>query len=135
MLGVAWIAAVNPLSAVSWVWRAWRGRSITFAVLFALGILGFSAMGEFRHVLRGVGAPWYVWLVVPAFVVFRLSRREIQWVPDPEKRRQWAIGIVVGSIVLSLLIAKVRTAMHDRSQDPWQSRSEPGSGPARSPGR
>lgn len=98
---------MNPLASVSWFWRVWRTRSITFAALFATSLLGVSVLGAFRRMLRGVGAPWYIWLVVPFFVAWRLSRREEAWMPDPAERRKWAVRIVVGAIVLSLLVAKL----------------------------
>lgn len=98
---------MNPLASVSWFWRVWRTRSITFAALFATSLLGISVLGVFRRFLRGVGAPWYVWLVVPFVAVWLLSRREEVWMPDPAERRKWALRIVVGAIILSLLVAKL----------------------------
>ena len=101
------MALMNPLAAISWSWRAWRARSITFAVLFAFSLIGVSVIGTLRHFLREVGAPWYVWLVVPFVVVVVLARKEAEWIPDPAERRKWALRIVLGAIALSVVIAKI----------------------------
>lgn len=101
------MAAMNPFSSVSWLWRAWRGRSITFAAFFALGLFGFSAVGAFRHGLSRLGAPWYVWLLVPIFIVTVLVRKEEEWLPDAEERRKWSLRLIFGSIFLTILLAKL----------------------------
>jgi hypothetical protein len=44
--------------------------------IFAVGLFGFSAVGAFRHALSRLGAPWYVWLLVPIFVGTVLVRKE-----------------------------------------------------------
>ncbi len=97
---------MNPVSAISWFWRGWRGRSVTFAALFALGVMGVSVLGTFRHVLSRLGAPWYVWLLAPVLVVTILARKEAEWMPDAERRRRWSWGLIGGSIVIALLAMK-----------------------------
>lgn len=114
---------MNPLASVSWFWRVWRTRSITFAALFATSLLGVSVLGAFRRLLRGVGAPWYVWLVVPFVIVWLLARQEERWMPDPVERRKWALWIVVGAIVLSLLVAKLGRQQETESVSPPPSQS------------
>jgi hypothetical protein len=96
---------MNPVSGVTWLWRVWRSHSVTFAVLFATALLGISVLGGFRHALRQMGAPWYVWLVLPLFAVSFCARKEAEWIPEPEARRKWAWRIVAGSIGLSIAIA------------------------------
>lgn len=97
---------LSPLSAMSWSWRVLRGHSLTFSALFALGLLGISAVAEFRHLLSRLGAPWYAWLVVPMVAVGYLARKEAEWMPDVARRRRWARVVFFGSIVLAILIAK-----------------------------
>lgn len=97
---------LNPLSAFSWTWRALRGHSVTFAAMFALALLGFSLVSEFRHLLTRLGAPWYAWLLVPIFAVAYFAKKEAQWLPDVTKRRRWARGLFFGSILIAVLIAK-----------------------------
>jgi hypothetical protein len=97
---------LNPFSALSWTWRALRGHSVTFAAMFALGLLGISLVTEFRHMLTRLGAPWYAWFLVPIFIIGYLAKKETEWLPDPVKRRRWARGLFFGSIVIAVLIAK-----------------------------
>jgi len=80
---------------------------VTFAALFALGLLGVSVVAEFRHVLIRFGAPWYLWFVAPIVAVGYLSKKETEWFPDPARRRQWARALFFGSIALAVAIAKI----------------------------
>lgn len=97
---------LNPFSALSWTWRALRGHSVTFAAMFALGLLGVSFVAEFRHLLTRLGAPWYAWFLVPMILIAALAKKETDWLPDPAKRRRWARVLFFGSIVIAILIAK-----------------------------
>ena len=98
---------LNPFSALSWTWRALRGHSVTFAAMFALGLLGVSFVAEFRHLLARLGAPWYAWFLVPMIAIAFLAKKENDWLPDPVKRRRWARVLFFGSILASILIAKL----------------------------
>lgn len=97
---------MNPFSGVSWFWRAWRGQSVTFAALFATGVLGISVLGALRHFLSRIGLPWYLWLIAPFVVVSLFARKEQEWLPDPDLRRRCARWLVIGSIAGALLIAR-----------------------------
>lgn len=79
---------------------------MTAAALFALGILGVSVVGWFRHVLRELGLPWWMWLVLPAVGVAVLARKEKRWLPDEERRRKWSRGVVAAAIATVMLLAK-----------------------------
>lgn len=79
---------------------------MTFAALFALGILGVSVVGWFRHVLRELGLPWWLWLVLPAVGIAVLARKEKTWLPDPERRRRWARAVMAVAIAAVMLMAK-----------------------------
>lgn len=95
---------VNPLSGVTWFWRALRGGSVTFGALFALGVLGLSVVSAFRHLLHRMGAPWLVLFVAPFVVVTILAKKEPEWMPDPVQRRKWSRRLVFGSLVIFLLV-------------------------------
>jgi hypothetical protein len=97
---------LSPIAAMSWSWRALRGHSVTFAALFALGVLGMSAIAEFRHLLARLGAPWYAWLLAPMFALGYLAKKENDWMPEAKTRKRWARGLFFGSIALAVAIAK-----------------------------
>jgi hypothetical protein len=96
-------------STLSWTWHALRGHSVTFAVLFALTLLGVPVLSEFRHLLGRWGATWYVWLLVPILVVGYCAKKETQWIPELPVRKRWARSIFFGSIVLAFVLAKARS--------------------------
>ena len=97
---------LNPFSALSWSWRALRGHSVTFAAMFALGLLGISLVSEFRHLLTRLDAPWYAWLLIPMVVIGYVAKKESEWLPDVARRKRWARILFFGSIALAILIAK-----------------------------
>ncbi len=97
---------LGAFSVVTWTWRVLRGHSITFAVLFALAVLGVPVLGEFRHLLARFGATWYVWLFVPVIVVGYVAKKETQWVPEITTRQKWARRVFFGSILLAIVLSK-----------------------------
>lgn len=94
---------MNPLSAVTWLWKALRGRSVTFAALFALTLTGFSVLSWLKWLLAFSGAHWLALLVGPTLVLTLLVRKEAEWIPDEQVRRRWAQGLVFGSILAAFL--------------------------------
>jgi hypothetical protein len=96
---------MHPWSAVTWTWKVLRGHSVTFAVLFACWLLGFSILGALRHFLRDLGAPWYAWLLVPVIALVFLAKKETEWIPELAARKKWARRIFFGSLVLAMLLA------------------------------
>ena len=113
---------MDRFSLVPWVWRALRGHSVTFAALFAFGVLGVSIVGWFRHLLRELGLPWLLWLILPAVGIGLLAKKEKVWLPDPDQRKRWARGLVAGAIATMMLLAKLSP---DRPAAPAQTPSEP----------
>ena len=97
---------VNPL----WFWRGLMGNSVTFAALFASLLLGASIAGGFQKLLSSLGVHWLYVILIPIFLFSWLSKREPQWLPDEKKRRLYARGLILGSIVLAILIAWLRPA-------------------------
>lgn len=81
---------------------------MTFAALFALALFGVSAIGGLRHLLHQLGAPWYLWLLLPIVAITALARWENEWIPDANRRRRYAWAIVGSAILLVALAAKLR---------------------------
>lgn len=95
---------VNPF-AIAWLWRGFKGRSVTFALLFASCVLGWSLSHQVNVLLTKLGVHWLYALMLPAFVFMWLAKREDRFIPDETKRKLWARGLIGGSIALSFLIA------------------------------
>lgn len=95
---------VNPF-AISWLWRGFKGRSVTFALLFASFVLGWSLSHQVNVLLTRLGVHWLYALMLPAFFFMWLAKREERFIPDLTKRTLWARWLIGGSIALALLIA------------------------------
>jgi hypothetical protein len=98
---------VNPF-AISWLWRGLKGNSVTFAALFASVLLGWSILGEVRHLLTRMGFHWLYAMILPALFFMWLAKREDRFIPDEARRKLYARGLIVGAILLAILIAKLR---------------------------
>lgn len=101
------VGMVNP-SAISWLWRGFKGNSVTFALLFACLVLGWSVTGSLWFFLRQHGVHWLFALVVPGLCFSWLAQHENRIIPDEAKRKLWARGLIVGSVLLAVLIAWIR---------------------------
>lgn len=98
---------VNPF-AISWLWRGLKGNSVTFAVLFASLLLGWSVSKEVAHLLTRMGVHWLYVMILPAIFFMWLAKRENRFIPDESKRKLYARSLIIGSIVLAIAIAKLR---------------------------
>ena len=85
-----------------------RGNSVTFAALFASVLLGWSISSELNHLLARLGVHWLYAMILPAFLFMWLAKRENRFVPDESKRKLYARSLIAGSIVLAIVIAKMK---------------------------
>jgi len=100
---------VNPF-ALSWLWRGFKGRSVTFALLFASCVLGWPVSGAVGRLLTRLGVHWLYVLIIPALFFMWLAKREDRFMPDETKRTLYARCLIVGSILVAILIAWLRPA-------------------------
>ncbi len=98
---------VNPF-AISWLWRGFKGKSVTFAALFASLLLGWSISKEVAHLLTRLGVHWLYVMILPALFFMWLAKREDRFIPDESKRKLYARSLIVGSIVVAIVVAKLR---------------------------
>lgn len=98
---------MNPF-AISWLWRGFKGNSVTFAAMFASLVLGASITGGFTRLLTSLGVHWLYVMILPMFVFSFLAKKEPQVIPDENKRKLYARSLIVGSILLAIVIAKLR---------------------------
>jgi len=96
---------MNPFSGLLWLGRAMLGRSVVFAAVFALTLMGLAVVSWVRYALGWIGLPWWVLLIVPGIALGWAAKREEQWIPDPAVRTTWARGLALGAIVASLVMA------------------------------
>ena len=98
---------MNLFSAFSWLWKALRGNSVTFAALFSLGVLGLSVTRLLRNALGALGVPWLGLLIVPILVIGVIAKREKNWIAEEAERKRWSRRLVFGAIAISVLLALV----------------------------
>ncbi|MEO6993269.1 MAG: hypothetical protein ABI273_06550 [Lacunisphaera sp.] len=98
---------LNPF-AISWLWRGLRGHSVTFALLFASLLLGWSISSELSHLLTRLGVHWLYVMIIPGVLFVWLAKHEDRFIRDESRRKLYARGLIVGSILLAILIAKLR---------------------------
>jgi hypothetical protein len=99
---------VVNLFAISWLWRGLRGHSVTFALLCASLMAGWSLSHWFNVLLTRLGVHWLYAIILPAVFFLWLAKREDRLIPDEGKRKFYARGLIAGSIVIAILIAKFR---------------------------
>jgi hypothetical protein len=98
---------INPF-AISWLWRGVKGHSVTFAALFASLLLGWSISTELSHLLTRLGVHWLYVMIIPTVLFVWLAKHEDRFIPDESRRKLYARGLIVGSILVAILIAKLR---------------------------
>ena len=98
---------VNPF-AISWLWRGFKGRSVTFALLFATFMLGWPLSAAVNHLLTRLGVHWLYAMILPACFFMWLAKREDRLIPEEAQRKLWARGLIAGSLLLAALIAWIR---------------------------
>jgi hypothetical protein len=97
----------NPF-ALSWLWRGLMGNSITFSILFASLVIGFSVSDLVKHGLARLGVHWLYVIIIPVVFFGWLAKREEQLLPDVNQRKFWARGLIAASIVLAILISRLK---------------------------
>ena len=98
---------MNPF-AIGWFWRGFRGKSVTFALLFAAFVLGLSISHELNVLLNRLGVHWLYALILPAVAFTILAKLEPRYIPDETKRKLYARSLIAGSLVLAILITWLR---------------------------
>lgn len=81
---------------------------MTFALLFATFVLGWPMSDELGRLLSRIGVHWLYVLVLPGFLFMWLAKREERMIPEEKKRKLWARGLIVGSLVLAIMINQIK---------------------------
>jgi len=94
--------------AANWFLKGLRGNSVTFALLFASCLVGFSLSRLIHVALEKLGVHWLYVMILPVVFFTWLAKREDRIMPDEAKRKLYARGLIAGSILLALLLAWIR---------------------------
>jgi hypothetical protein len=90
---------INPFT----IRRVLRERSLTFALVVALAVVGVSTWSKLYEGLRRIHVPWLVALILPFVIVAWVARHEDRLVKDPVLRRWLALGLLGLSLAYWLL--------------------------------
>lgn len=96
------------IAVVTWFWKGVRGHSITFSVLFASFVIGWSVADLIRLGLARLGVHWLFIFVLPIVLFGWLNAREAQWLPAEKRRRVIARSLIFGSLALAIIINQIR---------------------------
>lgn len=97
---------LNPLD-LRWLWNALRGRSLTFAMVFVLAVLGVSAPDRLREWFEPLGlSRWQLWLA-PLLLFWLLVRAEPWLIPSETIRRRLALGLVAAAVAAVFLLPRL----------------------------
>jgi len=99
--------AVN-IFAVNWFIKGLRGNSVTFALLFASFVVGYSLSQLIHAILEKLGVHWLYVMILPVVFFTWLAKREDRIMPDESQRKRWARGLIAGSILLAMLVGWIR---------------------------
>jgi hypothetical protein len=106
---------MNPFD-LRWLWHAIRGRSLTFALIFLLTVVGVSATDLIRSGLEPLAlSPWTAWLA-PLVLIWIMLRLEPVIVPSAKLRRWIALALV--ALALALVYALPRLLPEEGSARP-----------------
>ncbi|MGJ3241678.1 MAG: hypothetical protein ACFE0O_01795 [Opitutales bacterium] len=107
---------MNPFS-LRLLWKAIRGRSLTFALLFAMVLLGYSGFGLMKSVFLAMPfLPVWMAYVLPFVIIGLLARFEPKLMPDPRRRRILSFGVVGLSIALASVAWRWERAVEAKSE-------------------
>ena len=95
------------------LFSAWRSRSVTISLVFALAMQGIWAGVYLRDFFRSVGYFWLQVWILPFVVVWFFAKYEQKLLPH-EKVRKWiSLSLIIGSLIFGGALARL-------SEDPMK---------------
>lgn len=99
------------------LWKALRGGSLTFALVFAMALLGFSFAGILRAPLRTIGIWAPLLFLLPLIATGLLAKHETRLPLQPRFKRLCGRLLVYGSIFLTLMIWRYGVWLREAYKD------------------
>ena len=81
------------------LFSAWRSRSVTMSLVFALAMQGIWVGAHLREFFRSLGMFWLQVWILPFIVVWVLAKHEPKILPSAGVRRWLSIGLIAGSLL------------------------------------
>lgn len=97
---------MNPFD-LRWLWRAIRGHSLTFALIFLLTMVGVSATDLIRSGLEPLDLSWWTVWLAPLVLIWIMLRLEPVIVPSAKLRRWIALGLVALALAVVFVLPRL----------------------------
>jgi hypothetical protein len=88
------------------LFSAWKARSVTISLVFALAMQGIWAGVHLRELFRSAGMYWFQVWVLPIVIVWLLAKFEPRLLPSPKLRHWLSIGLLVGSLAFAGVLVR-----------------------------
>lgn len=88
------------------LFSAWKARSVTLALVFALAMQGIWAGAHLRELFRSAGMYWFQVWILPIVIVWLFAKFEPRFLPNQNVRRWLSIGLIVGSLAFGGVLVR-----------------------------
>lgn len=97
--------------------KAIKGNSLTFSLVFATAVLGFSISGVVRRSLHGIGIWWILAWIVPIVLISLLAKNESKLKLRDKFKRTICYILLGGSLACAYLIYRFEDRMNEKYPD------------------
>lgn len=91
------------------LFQAWRTRSVTLSLVFALAMQGIWAGVYMREFFRSIGLFWFQVWILPFVVVWIFAKFEPRLLPSEKLRRWLSILLIIGSLTFGGVLLRLNT--------------------------
>ncbi len=86
------------------LWKVIRGRSLTFALIMAMGFIGFSLAGALRSVFQMLGFAWPLAWIAGGIAIAMLAKYEHKFPLSDKFRFKLSIAVIICSLAASFML-------------------------------
>jgi hypothetical protein len=91
------------------LFSAWRSRSVTISLVFALAMQGIWAGVHLREFFRSAGMFWFQVWILPFIVVWLFARYEPKLLPSEKLRRYLSYALIIVSLIFGGTLARYQS--------------------------
>lgn len=99
------------------LWKALRGNSLTFSLVFAVAVLGGSVAGVLREPLLALGLASPLAFLLSILLIGFLARRERKLPLRLRFKRLCSLLLIVGSLILGTVFWRYQAHLEEQYED------------------
>ena len=88
------------------LYSAWKSRSVTLSLVFALAMQGIWAGVHLREFFRSAGLFWIQVWILPFVIVWLFAKFEPKLIPSEKLRKFLSILLIIGSLAFGGLLVR-----------------------------